>query len=222
VPLINAKYQLRKNLFVWCQLELTTHSETSITTYVGVKGPGDTKLPIGTTLFFDPVALSNEIKPSSSSYDFVVAKVVAHEDVPGKKAPLHQCSLTHQSRQNTRNLTRKPCQFSMTSGNLQLLVTNGSVEGLNLMLKAETMLSSMTQGRQYPLTANFKNQNYTFNVVVQHIHYNWQTFHHQVGVQLLPLSKEEETVMNMLIDPNFKVELKTAAVDAASGKISAG
>ncbi len=108
----------------------------------------------------------------------------------------------------------------MKTGNLELKVINGNLNGLGLVLQADRMFSSLTQGRDYPLITQFNGQDYEFTGTVCHMQYNWQTLIHRIGVTLHPMDKEHETVLSKLIDPNFTIALKHGEVDTTAGKIS--
>lgn len=209
-------------MYVSCLLEVEDITASSMKMYVGVKAMKDTKLPMGTKVFIDVSSLpiASKEQGNQQKFEVVSTRVTEYAEEEGGVVG-HLCSpLDRQFREEDRTEPRKKCTFTMKVGNLDLKIINGCNQGLGAVIQSDKMLASLALDKEYPLQTVYNGKQYAFKAVVKHIEYNWQTLIHYIGFALQPLDTEEETVINKLIDPNYTVKLKKAAVDAASGKIS--
>ncbi len=234
---LRAKFQIKSNIFVHCYVEVEDVSDTEFRAYIGVKRRADTVLPIGAKVFINPDSLKPKSvvskkddeadfkgKSEDEAHEFVFVRVLKHQVYEGSEGTVHICSpIQRENRNNLRKTPRKPSDFKIYHGkDIEFSVENGSTKGLGLFFKSNNAVVAMTPNREYTLTATHKEKEYSFPGSIKHILYNWKTYEHRIGFELQPLSKEKEIVMNILIDPEYKISLSGSTVDAATGKITGG
>jgi hypothetical protein len=137
--------------------------------------------------------------------------------------PLHICTpLLKETRQDERAKPRLKTQFqvSMEGSNAQFHVRNGTDEGLTLVYKSKNVILSANLGNYYDFRMNYKGQEYVYSAKVKHIQYNWKSHEHVVGIAFDALDNQRFTILNLLIDPNYKIDIShKETIDPVTGKI---
>ena len=126
--------------------------------------------------------------------------------------------------QENRQVRRQPTQFALQREGMDqpFLVTNASLKGLGMtVIPGGKVVLGLRLNETYAFSFDHKGSLYTLDGTVRHIEYDWRDHGHTLGIELTALNPEQETALNMLIDPNYKVDLNfDASVDVGSGKIS--
>lgn len=221
---LRGKYQVAKNIYAACYLDILEATDKEIKTFVGLKSRADTTLPVGTRIYFDAEVINKINVRRSNSFDIFSIRVLGSGSFNDK--PLHICTpIEKDNRPNMRKTDRKECKFPVmlpdTDANFQAV--NGTVEGLTLVYSTRKAVLSLAGGHQYDFSVTYKGQEQRLPGTIKHIQYDWRSHEHIVGIQFGALSQEQATVIQLLLDPTFKVEISTRqTIDTALGKISRG
>jgi hypothetical protein len=144
------------------------------------------------------------------------------EDMNG--SPLHVCTpINKASRENMRATERRPVDFpvSLANANATFIARDGNSQGLTLQYVARHATMSLMLERSYEFSVTLKDTEHLLPGTVKHIQYDWQTHQHVVGVHFGSLNKDQEMIMNLLVDPDYIIPISNnASVDTATGKIS--
>lgn len=213
-----ARYQITKNVFVSCFLDIIEANNQEVRAFLGIKHRSDGHVPIGTRIFLSQAegsASGNEF----SSFSVTVLKIDSQGD-----RQIHICTPIHkQTQANRRALTRKPVGFPVLLVDSQTVffAVNGSAAGLELSCIAQKAILKLTVNQVYQFKVNCKGEDCLLQGVVKHIQYDWRTFQHRVGVHFPALGKDEQIILNWLVDPDYKVPIsQNQTIDTATGKIS--
>lgn len=222
---LRGTYQIKPNTFVSCHLEIEEAAENEWRLYVGIVRRADRRLPPGTRIFIDPQSFRQAehpgAKPDATTFETLSLVVREHLVYSGTSETVHLCSgLQRETHANRRAAVRREAAFPMALGDdFTWQVVNASIKGLAMTYQTRTPVISMALGREYSFQALHKGQPYQFALRLRHIHSNWETFTHTLGFEMGALSVDQETVLNLLIDPAFTISLRDAEVDAGEGRI---
>ncbi len=213
-----AKYQLNKNVFVSCYLDILEANAQAVRALVGVQQRFDTKVAVGTRIYFNAES-TNQGQGDFHSFSVTVLKT---EDDQGKQ--VHICTpISHEVQQNRREAERKPVNFPVLLVDSQTIFSavNGTATSLSLTYTAQKAMLKLTVNRPYGFKVNYKGEDCHLEGVIKHIHYDWRTFQHRVGVHFPKLQKDEQIILNLMVDPDYTVPISTKqTVDTSQGKIS--
>lgn len=179
-------------------------------------------VPIGTKIYFnaDPINKLNVLR--QKDFEVIYITVQKIEEVDGK--PLHICTPIHkETRPEMRGSERKEVHFPviMANSSSQFEAVNGCSEGLSLLFKPNRAMVSLSLNRPYQFSINFKEETYLLDGTIKHIQYDWASHHHVIGIHLSNLTKDQEILLNRLIDPEYKINISNkSTIDSAAGKIS--
>lgn len=221
---LRGKYQIMKNTFVTCYLDVVQASEEGFKAFIGLSSRGGTVVPVGTRIFFRAEPSRQAEPQPSHAFELYSITVRQIEDVNGQ--PILVCSpIQKESRPDLRTEARKKVQFPVTlSGKNQgasFIAKEGTVNGLTLVYTAKKALLSLVLGQVYPFTVEYKGTAYHLPGEVKHIQYDWKTHEHLVGVHFRQLPEQEKIILNLLLDPNYTIPIMDRqTVDTALGKIS--
>ncbi|MBK8189971.1 MAG: hypothetical protein IPK79_05920 [Vampirovibrionales bacterium] len=223
---LRGKYQIKPNTFVACHLEVEEATEKEWRVYVGITRRADRRLPPGTRILIDPVSFRQGEGASSRPGEtgaFETFALTVHEPLvyAGATETVHLCSgLQRETHADRRRTLRRDAFFPMALGeDFAWQVVNASPKGLALSYQSNTPVLSMALGREYSFQALHKGQSYAFPLRLRHIHSNWESFTHTLGFETGILNVDQETVLNLLIDPAYTIALRDSEVDAGEGRI---
>ena len=217
--IIRGKYQITKNIFVICYLHIVEANETAVRTLIKLKSNAFTGVPVGTSIFFNGEPGLQADQPTFSNY-FIKVKQV--EDLDGN--PLHVCTgLNKLAHQELRSVERRPVGFSIGLSNSHAVFTarDGNNQGLTLQYTAKHAMVSLVLDRVYEFSVQLKEKEYLLPGRIKHIQYDWQSHQHIIGVHFDALNKDQEMILNLLVDPDYVIPISNnASIDSAAGKIS--
>jgi hypothetical protein len=193
--------------------------------FLGVKRNADVVVPVGTKIYLNADSINKITARRSNVFDvfYVVVRGVA--DHNGR--PLHMCSaLIKESHPDMRRTPRTPVDFpasvEMESGEaVQFTAKNATLEGLTLISKSQyVLLGGIHLGASHDFKIAYKGKDYFFNGKVCHIHYNWKTHEHIIGITFTGLTSDQEIIMNLLIDPEYRIDIShKETIDPLTGRI---
>lgn len=220
---LRGKYQLTRNTFVTCYLDVLDASKDGIYAFIGLKSRADTVVPVGMKIFFNAEAMTKAGIRHSEHFDVFSITVQEVQDVEGQ--PLLLCTpINKETRPNLRKTERKTAEFPVTLVGKQsavFMVKGGTAQGLSLYYTEKRAILSLALGRTYVFAVDHKDTTYNLPGEVKHIQYDWKTHAHLVGVYFPNLAEKEEAVLNLLLDPEYVVPIsEKQTVDTALGKIS--
>lgn len=221
---LRGKYQITKDIYVACYLDILEATDKEIKTFVGLKKRADSTLPAGTRIYFDAEVINKINVRRSNSFDIFWIKVLGSGNLDGK--PLHICTtINKETRPNLRGEDRKEAAFPvyLAGSGAEFKAVNGTVQGLTLLYEARKAVLSLAVGHEYEFSVNYKDRDYLLPAVIKHIQYDRREHEHLVGIQFAPLGQELETIVRLLLDPDYKIQISDRhTVDTALGKISRG
>jgi hypothetical protein len=220
--IIRAKYRLSKNTFVTCYLGILEASGQEIKTFLGLKKRADTSVPIGTKIFFDGGTRDKISMGTSQSVELFSITVQRVEEAFGR--PLHICTpIDTEVRPEQRAQSRLHADFPvrLAGKELEFTVRDGNTKGLTLVCRTKRAMLSLLLNKPYDFTVHYKDTDYDLAGIVKHIQYDWKDHEHIVGIHLPALNEEKETILHLLLDPNYSISIRDRQrVDTAEGKIS--
>ncbi len=220
--ILRGKYQITKNTFVICYLHVVEASQHEIKTYLKLKAKGFSEVPVGTTIFFKVEPLNKGDDDTPPSYTIFSVKVTHVQEVNGQM--LHVCTaVDKKQREELRAAPRRALEFPVALANSEALFTaiNGNNRGLTLQYSANHAMVSLVLGRSYEFVMSHKETSYVLPGEIKHIQYDWQTHQHLIGVHFNKLDKDQDMILNLLVDPDYVIPISNkASVDTATGKIS--
>ena len=220
--ILRGKYQITKNTFVICYLHVVEANQQEFKTFLKLKSKGFAEVPVGTTLFFNMEPPKKGGTETLPSYTIFSVKVTQVSEVGGQM--LHVCTAVEKKqREELRAAPRRPLDFPVALANSEALftATNGNNQGLTLQYSANHAMVSLVLGRTYEFVMNHKEQSYVLPGDIKHIQYDWQTHQHVIGVHFNKLDKDQDMILNLLVDPDYVIPISNkASVDTATGKIS--
>lgn len=219
---LKARYQVHKNVFVTCYLDIIEATVEGFTAQVGIRAMGDTVIPVGTKLYLTsaPIKAAKNLRDDEFEMFYVLIQGVEIDC----GVPLQTCSpIYREIRENNRLLDRVETDFSLQMkeiGDLPFLVLNGSHGGLTLQYQASGMFMGLVPGNQYHLKLTHKDKVAIVPALATHIQYDWYNNQHLLGVHFLKLDDKQEFMLNRLLDPQFEVKInQRALVDTDEAKI---
>lgn len=216
---LRGRYQITKNTFVTCYLDVLEASQEGFKTFIGLSSRADTVVPVGTRIFFN--AEPTEGEQGFNLYSITVQKI---EDIEGQ--PILVCSpIEKETRANLRSKGRIATEFPvMLSGQTQksgFIAKDGTTSGLTLFYAAKKAILSLALRQTYHFSVEYKGTAYQLPGEVKHIQYDWKTHEHRVGVHFPQLPEQEKVILNLLLDPSYTTPITNKqTVDTALGKIS--
>ncbi|WP_373531789.1 hypothetical protein [Vampirovibrio sp.] len=217
-PIRKARYQITKNVFVHCYMEILDANNQEVRLLLGVKRRSDTQVSVGTRIF---ISTSEESQGGGNFSAFSVT-VLKIEEIEGKF--VHICTpISKASTDERRSQTRLPVNFPVLLVDSQtlFLATNGTPYGLGLTYTAQRAILKLTVNETYDFKLNCKGEDCHLKGVIKHIQYDWRTFQHQIGIHFPNLQKDERMILNIVVDPDYTVPISnTQTIDGGAGKIS--
>ena len=217
--ILKGKYQITKNSYVVCYLHILDANNDEVKTLLKIKSNAFTEVPVGTTIYF---SMGKDNRQSDGTFNLFSVKVKRVDDVSGN--PLHVCTAINKaSRENMRAIERRPLDFPVKLSNSDAMFTarDGHSQGLTLQYTANHAMMSLILDRTYDFSVNLKDTEHLLPGKIKHIHYDWQTHQHVVGVHFSQLNKDQDIILNLLVDPDYVIPISNnASVDTAAGKIS--
>ena len=207
---VKGKYQIKRDIFASCYLDVIEANDQTFQTF------------IGTRLYLNAETINRIKARRSNEFDeFCVAvQEVAVKD--GK--PVHICTpLLKESFAERRSKPRKPTEFflQLNGGKAAFIASNGTTEGLRLTYKSRRAILSIRLHQTCDFTLTYKGEEYTYPAEVLYIQYDWKSHEHNIGIRFAQMDDKHETVMNLLIDPSYTVDLSgKQTIDSAAGKVS--
>lgn len=220
--ILRGKYQITKNIYVVCYLHIVEANNDEVRTLLKVKSNAFAMVPVGTTIFFNVEPLAKDGKSSASSYTVFSVKVKRVEDLDGNS--LHICTpIDKKARTDLRVAERRLLDFPVGLANSEALFTakEGNNQGLTLQYTANHAMVSLALDRTYEFSMSLKDEAYLLPGCIKHIQYDWQTHQHVIGVHFTKLNKDQDMILNLLVDPDYVIPISNkGSVDSAAGKIS--
>ncbi|MBY0402526.1 MAG: PilZ domain-containing protein [Cyanobacteria bacterium] len=219
------KYQIKENMFVQCFLEVFEANDREFKTFIGIKRQADVVVPIGTRIYLNADSINKIISRRSNSFEqfFVIVKGLGEQD----NRPLQICTpLSKEAQSDRRETPRIPVNFSVSVAteegeDIVFSAKNGTAKGLTLQYKSKhILLGGINLNNYYDFRIPYKGQEYFFKGVVKHIHYNWKTHEHVIGVCFEDLKTDSHTILSLLIDPNYRIDIShKETIDPITGKV---
>ncbi len=199
---LKAKYQVNKNLFVICYLDIIDATSEGFKAQIGIRVPGDTVIPVGTKLY---LALHPTRPFAMEEDDFETFYVLVQGVEIQHGLPVQTCSpILRERRKNKRGIERRESHFEVKLQQIEgrsFTAMNGTLRGLTLMYQATGMFIGVVLGSTYQLDTAYKETPLSFPVRIAHIHYDWYSNQHLMGVRILEMSPREEPYFMRLIQP---------------------
>jgi hypothetical protein len=218
LKILKGKYQVTKNIYVTCYLHILEAGNEEVRTLIKIKSNAFAMIPAGTVLVFNGKDPQTGVGPKS----VFSTQVLRVEELDGKS--LHICTgITEENRPDLRSALRKPVKFPVLMAQSQALFTaiEGTNQGLTLLYSTNYAMVSLGLERVYEFSVQWKDETYLLPGHIKHIQYDWQSHQHLIGVQFKELSKDQQLILNLLVDPDYVVPISNnAVVDSAAGKIS--
>lgn len=212
------RYQINKSVFAACFLEIIEANQQQLRLLLYSKKRGDQQVPVGTRIMLEFVG-SAEDNQTFVSNTVTVLKVESEDE-----QFIHVCTPIQQSiSQERRKQERRPVSFPVLLIDSQTLFSavNGSINGLELRYAAQRAMMKLTVGQNYQFKFNCKGEDCLLKGVVRHIQYDWLTFEHRVGIHFPSLTKDEQIMLNLMVDPEYIVPISDKqTIDTGAGKIS--
>lgn len=218
-----AKYQVNKNLFVACYLDVVEATQQGFKAQVGIRSPGDIILPVGTKLYLASVP---SLQPHLKSNAFETYYVVVEGVEVDYGVAIQSCSpILKEKRKNLRRFDRKETSFDAHISEIagtNFSVLNGSSDGLALQYKASSLLVGLVLGNRYTFNASYKDHLLSIPAKALHLHYDWKNNQHTLGLKILQLNTDQEFLLNRLLDPNYTDDTsQNASIDTEEARIRA-
>lgn len=220
---LRGKYQLARDTFVTCYINVLEATDHEMRAFIGLKERGDSSVPVGTRIYLnaEPINLINIRR--NRDFDIFSIKVLQIEMMNGK--PLHICTtIQKETRSDLRSEERKQASFpvGIEGKQSEFIASDGTLKGLTLHSTSKRAMLGLTLNRHYRFKVTYKEADYAIKGVVKHIQYDWRSHEHLIGVHFPELSQEEEVILNLLLDPDYTIDISTRqTIDTAVGKISA-
>lgn len=216
--ILRGKYRITQNVYVACVLHVLEANDQDMRLFLGVKRRADTMIPVGTKIFLE--------SDKDTSNGLVSLSTTVKELQVSNGKPLLVCAAIQKEAITDRRKgdERRPVDFPvvLAAGYAQFKAIHGSIQGLTLECNGPRALTSLVVNRRYQFSVHYKDNDYLFPAIIKHIHYDWKKYAHRIGIQFDGLSQEQSVVMNLLIDPEYTVQISTKqTVDTSQGKISA-
>ncbi len=212
------RFQINKNVYAACYLDVIEANNQEVRLVLSTKKRGDHQVAIGTRIFMD-VPTSQETAQPFDTLSVTVLKIEEKD-----QQFIHFCTpIQKASHPDRRQQPRKAVDFPVLLVDSQtlFLAVNGTPTGLTLRYAAQRAMLKLTIGQTYQFKFNCKGEDCNIQGVVKHIQYDWQTFEHRVGVHFPNMSKDEQIMLNLMVDPNYVVPISTKqTIDTGAGKIS--
>jgi hypothetical protein len=219
---LRGKYRIAQNVFVCCILHIVEANDHEMQLFLGVKRRRDGQVPVGTRIFLDMEPLNKikgEKKQSTECLSITVKEV---REMDGQQLLI--CStLQKESITERRQKERISAEFSLrlADSGAVFTVVDGTDRGLTLRYTSNKPLISLLVDRTYEFIINYKETDYPLSGQIKHIHYDWKAFQHTIGVHFPEPGKEQEVILNLLLDPEYTVKISTnQTVDTSQGKVS--
>lgn len=214
-----AKYQVNKNTFVVCYLDVLEATSENFKAQVGIRAQGDSLIPLGTKLYMISDALYEQYV-GKQRFDLFYVVV---EDLEIRNGyPIQVCSaISKERRVNLRSKTRRrgsfPLYFSNEEGELGVL--EGSVSGVSAIYHPQSSVAGLVVGQTYDLNFEYNTQLHSIQSRVAHLHYDWMSNEHVVGFAFENMSNEASTALSKLLDVHFIDTTPKSEVDADAARI---
>ncbi len=222
---LRGRYQLTKNIFVTCYLDVLEANNNGIQAFIGVKNRGDSTVPLGSRIFFDADAINKINARRNQSYDIFSIVVQAVQEMNGR--PLHVCTpILKENYADRRQVERKPSSFPVMvtdrRSDTDFIATDGNASGLTLRYTGRKAMLNLAIRETYTFIVDYKGKQYQLSGEVKHIQYDWKTHEHSMGVHFPKLTDDEELILNLLVDPSYTINVSgKQTVDTTAGKVSA-
>lgn len=214
-----ARYQITRNVFVNCYLDILEANSQEVRVLLGVKQRSDTLVPVGTRIYLNTDTLN---QPTGGEFKTVSLTVLKIEEQGDRH--VHVCGpISQDSLPERRKQARKAVEFPVLLVDSQTVffAGNGTDESLGLVYAAQKAILKLTVNQTYDFKLNCKGQDCVLKGLIRHIQYDWRTFQHRVGVHFPNLTKDERIILNLMVDPAYRVPLSDKqTVDTSTGKIS--
>lgn len=219
---LRAKYRINNNLYITCYLDIIDATAEGFLAQVGIRVPGDTVIPIGTKLYL----ASSQVKHSTpENKGFINLFYVAVKGVEiNYGVPVQVCSpICRETRPDMRQRERMKTQFNIEieeMGDAHFIVVEGSTGGLTVLYQASKVFAGLVLGNKYKVNVPLREETLAFPVRVTHILYDWRTYQHLIGVEVLELTQSQEFLLSRIIDPNAKTDISQhASIDTEEARI---
>jgi hypothetical protein len=220
-----ARFQIQPNVFAQCYLDWVSHSGNMVKVSFGVKKYQTALIAPGTQIFLDTAHLPSAVTlAANQGFSTVVLTVQNIESTQDEVVLLCQGPevIYHAE---ARTVARQQVNFPIhcQPAGRTFMVTNASTAGLGLTVTpGGGAVLGLRLDQPYSFAFEHRGTVYSIDGTVRHIQYDWRQHAHWLGIQLQALNPEQETALNLMIDPTYKVDLSfDANIDAGSGKISA-
>jgi hypothetical protein len=217
-PIRKARYQITKNVFVHCYLQVLDANNQEVRLLLGVKHRSDTQVPLGTRIFISAGGMNIE-GSQFSAYSVTVLNVEERDGIF-----VHICTpISKELGDNRRAQPRLNVDFPVLLVDSQTLfvATDGTPQGLGLTYTAQRAILKLTMNESYDFKFNCKGEDCSLRGVIKHIQYDWRTFQHRVGIHFQELRKDERMLLSIMVDPDYIVPISnTQTIDSSIGKIS--
>jgi hypothetical protein len=206
---LKGKYRIARNVFVQCRLDVLEANDRQMLLHLGHKRKADTSVPVGTQIIL--LGPDNKLEQLTTTVKEVDENHL-HTCTPLKREPIEE----------RRQESRVPVDFKLWLATHELKAIDGNIRGFTLQAGgSHGALTSLVIEHVYEFRVAYKDVDYVFDGVLRHIHYDWNTYRHRLGVHFPGLSPEQETIFNLLIDPTYIVPLaESSSIDTSTGKIS--
>jgi hypothetical protein len=215
-----AKYQVHRNLFVICRVEVTQATATGFKAQIGIRQPGDTIVPVGTRLYLLGDNVASLPQKTAQGYELFYVNVEGIDISYGM--PVQVCSpIQREIQPDRRRTVRQPTSFPLILTDMETppyTVVSAHAGGLTMVDNNARPFVGLGLGNTYHLAMSpLREPDLIFPITIRHIQYDWMENQHRLGVQINRLSKLQTTVLLQLIKGVALAQATT--VDTGSGLI---
>lgn len=217
------KYQIQRNIYATCFLDVLEADGEALIAHVGVRKRADTEVPAGTRLILMTEQLQKITQRQKQSCDiFYVTVLSTYKDEHG--LAVHKCTTVQREtiperRAKERAEVRVPVHLK--GGEELFTMINASTKGLTLEFTSKKAVMRFRLDEVYTVQISHRGKFHEFPIRIKHIQYNWKSHLHTLGVGFESLNWEQETIINLIIDPTYQVKLpESQKIDTGEFKIS--
>jgi hypothetical protein len=216
------KYQIKPNIYVICTVDVIDANETQLVAALGTRRSGDTVVPVGTRLFFNADSLNKITAKHSNTFEVISVTVKAQAKDQGN--PVLVCTpIQKETRGDLRQTPRQAAVFPirLQGHETKMLVNAGSLMGLSIIYPSTRPVLNLRIDQEINAIITHKEREFIYKGLIKHIHYDWKTHQHKVGLALTEMDEDSRVILNLMLDPAYKIDIShKESIDTSEGKIS--
>lgn len=198
---LEAEYEMKPSIKVHCVLDVlkTVDDAKSIVATVGVRGEGDTFLPVGSKML---IKVKNNAEKGQSQGQIAIVKDVRKQQ--GQK--IHYIDILDDTLPAyTRSTPRVPLVLSCQRGD-KIFFKTANVSTTGAQFVYESVLTSAVLGQVFLVEIEIEGILLPFECEVCYILYNWWQVRHKVGVKFLNVEETQYELLKEMVIPLLSEE----------------